>query len=392
MSSQKSQDMEDDGVLEDIFGTTDYEAPKPAKKQFSPWHKPRKQFVRDRQWCKQINDLLKDGLPDGGVLKYLGLPGTDLLDLRYFHSIVCEPNDIDLRFLGFNTDAQVGSASQTELNISLDEVRKMSRIDPASEVIPDDFCAVANVRSLAWRRTLDHGPYNVVNLDLCDGFGKQAPGGLNNTQYDALSRIMTLQVRSKYPWLLFLTTRTGKQDVDSDVLARLMERYLSNLQECESFKQVSIDCLSIGSAQELELRSGSSEGHLEIFLAGLCKWIIGLSTSQQPPSKVEIKSTFGYQVRSDAEDDDLVSIALRFDPTFDLPIDPAGLATTSGVSVSECDLSTRAIKRLSKRKSVDAILGGDRNLLESMEDETAKLLVAARYDADAYHEWLHASD
>ena len=144
--------MDDDVSFADgIFGETVYEAPKPSKKTFLPWHKPRKQFVRSHQWCEQINSLLRVMQPEGKALKYLGLPGTDLLDLRYFHARVCEPQNIGLRFLGFNSSANPDSDAQTELNIALDEVRKLSKIDPLSDVIPDDFCLVANEKSMAWR-------------------------------------------------------------------------------------------------------------------------------------------------------------------------------------------------------------------------------------------------
>ena len=157
---------------DDIVEIVAYEAPMPASaKPFLPWHRPRKQYVRNHQWCHEIIRMVTETAPVGGVLKYLGLPGVDLLDLRHFHTAVCEPHQIDMRFLGFISGAHPASKAQTELNISLDEVRRLPRIDPMSDVIGDNFARVANQTSLAFVRAHALGPYDVINLDLCDGFG-----------------------------------------------------------------------------------------------------------------------------------------------------------------------------------------------------------------------------
>src|SRR4051812_14989998 len=96
---------EEPGHADDIVEIRSYEAPLPVKRTFAPWHRPRKQFVRDHQWKVQINSMLADVPTEDGTLKYLGLPGADLLDLRHFHSEVCLPQNIGLRFLGFNSAA-----------------------------------------------------------------------------------------------------------------------------------------------------------------------------------------------------------------------------------------------------------------------------------------------
>jgi hypothetical protein len=130
-------------------------------------------------------------------LKYLGLPGIDLLDLRYFHSQVCETRNINLRFLGFNSSAMPTSRGHTELNISLDEVRRLARVDPMSDVIRDNFTLVAKENSIACRKTRELGPYDVINLDLCDGFGAQSPGAVDHNYYDAVASLLALQARYK---------------------------------------------------------------------------------------------------------------------------------------------------------------------------------------------------
>ena len=373
-------------LADEIFGTATYEAPKPQKKDFLPWHKPRKQFVRHHQWCKQIEALLGEMQPEDNTLKYLGLPGDDLLDLRYFHTQVCEPQKLQLRFLGFNSGANPKSKANIELNISLDEVRKLSRIHPRSEIIPDDFCLVANDGSKAWDRTKALGPYDIINLDLCDGFGAHKPGTLNNSHYNAVNRLMTLQAKNKHPWLLFLTTRTGKQDIHDQLLQKLINTYAENLVTCLTFKAASAEAFAIQDEATLKAAADTPEGHLVAFLAGLCKWFCGLAV-RHPSSIVEVKSVIGYRVDGNAAHDDLVSLAFRFDPTFNDAEDPLGLARVPVVSPSECDLSTKALKRLQKRICADDILAANATLHGEMVAATKTLLGLARYDPDAYQVW-----
>jgi|WetSurMetagenome_2_1015567.scaffolds.fasta_scaffold27192_2 hypothetical protein len=384
---QNPQDDDHEGHADDIFGSVTYEAPKPQKKDFLPWHKPRKQFVRQHQWCTQINKLLTEVQPADGILKYFGLPGNDLLDLRHFHTQICEEQNIQLRFLGFNKSANPKSEDQTELNISFDEVRKLARIDPLSKILWDDFCNVGNENSVAWDETKKFGPYDIINLDLCDGFGKHKPGELNSNHYNALNNLFAIQSKSPRPWLLFLTTRADKQNIDKDLLQKLTAKYEKNLAECPPFQEASAATFAIDNQVKLKEVVSSPDGHLAVFLVGLCKWMLGIAV-QPPASKVEIKSVIGYRVEKDAQHDDLISLALRFDPVFAPTNDPLGIANTPAVLPNECDSAAKAVKRLGKRKSADDILAADANLLGEMVSATTSLLALARYDIAEYHEWL----
>jgi hypothetical protein len=381
---------EEESHAADIFGTDAYEAPRPPKKDFLPWHRPRKQFVRDRQWCAQIEDLLKDVELEDNLLRYLGLPGVDLLDLRYFHSRLCEPKQIRLRFLGFNNGAHPTSQFQPELNISLDEVRRLSLVDPRSDVIWDDFSQIANEDSIAWKKTREHGPYDVVNLDLCDGFGLHAPGTFGNSHYNAMVRLLSLQARSKRPWLLLLTTRSGSDHVHTDVLEAFLKKYLANLSTCEPFRNASKEKFTIGDEDALKGAMKTELGHLIVFLTGLCKWLLSLVTTHKPPSKLEVKSVLGYRVSKACTHEDLISLAFRFDPTFTPVADPLGLAIQHGPLPDECALSTKALKRIINRKNVDAILLEDVALRQEMTNAMAALLEVARYDVESFHAWVTA--
>lgn len=369
-----------------------YEAPMPsADKPFLPWHRPRKQYVRHHQWCHEIIRMVIDTPPAGGVLKYLGLPGVDLLDLRYFHSAVCESQQIDMRFLGFISGAQPASKAQTELNISLDEVRRLPRIDAMSDVMGDNFARVANQTSLAFVKARALGPYDVINLDLCDGFSAQAPGTLDNSYYEAVRSLLALQSRTMNPWLLLLTTRADRANINADVLQKLLGKYISNLADCTPFREASRDHFGIETAEALTAAADAPVGLLPVFLTSLCKWFVGLALQHQPPTSVELRSVFGYRVDKGAEHEDLISLALKFTPTFVPAADPLGLASQPVAAPDEGTLATRALKRVAKRIDADKKLADDADLHQSMVDATAHLLGLARYDVEAYRAWVLAA-
>lgn len=388
---QENLPIEGEEIGDDIFGTDVYEAQRPPKKDFLPWHKPRKQFVRHFQWCTQVNLLLDEIFPDDGILKYLGLPGVDLLDLRHFHAEICKPKDIRLRFLGFNSGASPQSKAHTELNISLGEVCSLDMIDVRSVVMPDDFCRVADINSLAWKKAKDFGPYDVVNLDLCDGFAVHDPRTDGTTYYDALNCLIALQAKRKNPWLLFLTTRTGRQDINAKVLEKLLGTYMNNLSNSPEFKKTSKELLTIEDNETLRAIAATPDGHLTVFLVGLCKWILGLALGQNPPCKIEIKSTIGYRVDMGADHDDLISIALKFEPTFGSINDPAGLSRGPVAAPDEGKLAIKILGRVLNRKSADNILANDAELYEKMMLATESLLTMARYDIGDYRYWVQAS-
>jgi hypothetical protein len=378
----------EEGHADDIVEATAYEAILPEAKEFLPWHLPRKQLVRQHQWCEQIGRMLDDAPLADGTLKYLGLPGVDLLDIRHFHAEFCESRDINLRFLGFNSSAKPASSAHTELNISIDEVSRLPRIDPMSLVIGDNFALVAKENSIASRKARELGPYDVINLDLCDGFGAQAPTELDGNYYNAVNSLFALQARSKSPWLLLLTTRADKQNIDPEVLQALIKKYIANLAQCQTFLEASRDKFAIETEEALRAAADTPDGLLAVFLTGLCKWFLGLALAGQPPSSVELKSVIGYRVVRDAEHEDLISLALRFTPTFIPANDPLGMAVNNVPPPNECTLATRALKGIAKRVDADKKLADDLSLNERMIDATARLLDLARYDVQAYRAWL----
>ncbi len=377
----------DKSLASELFNMDEYSPEERQKKEFLPWHKPRKQFVRHHQWCEQIHSMLQEFTPENKVLRYLGLPGEDLLDLRYFHSQICAPLDLKLKFLGFNRGANRNSGEQSELNLSLDEINKLGNIDPQSDIIGDDICQLAIPESVAWNRTCTIGPYDVINIDLCDGFGKHGPNQFRETHYNALHQLMTLQARKPAPWLLLLTTRTSSADIHEAIMTILKGLYNSNLTVHSTFREASFEKFGINDEASLDSILESEKGVSDIFLVSLCKWIASIAVSQNPPSKLEVKSVLGYKVAEQANFQDLVSIAIKITPTFIVGRDAIGLSNAHATGPNECQMAIQALNRIARQKDVDDILSKDEELLAEMISMSAEILKDARYDVSTYPDW-----
>ena len=378
------------GFAEGILGRAEYAPTLPAAGgAFKPWHKPRKQYVRDHQWRSEILSLLEDS-PSNGPLTYLGLPGSDLLDLRFFHSAFCSDGQLGLRFLGFNTDLALPGPQQTELSVSMDEVLRLDGVDQQSLVVPDDFACLSSDRSLGWKKAHDLGPFDVVNLDLCDGFAKGAPSIVPDTLYNAMLKLMALQARRPTPWLFLLTTRTDRDKVNGETLRRLLQLYGANVTSCTEFREASVAHLQVSDEPSMAAAAATPQGFLRLFMTGLCKWLAASALAHVPPTEAQVRSVIGYRVRSGARAVDLVSVAVRFTPTFRPVTDPTGLGTPGLPPDGECRAAVESLNQIVGLTDADQVLAEDPELFARMRDGSGHLLAQARYNRTEYEGWVAA--
>src|SRR4051812_13411813 len=108
---EPAQETHDEGIYPETPG---HAVPEPIPlKAFQPWHLPRKQWVRHFQW-RECTKRLIDGLQlDDRPLRYLGLPGTELLDLEVLANFCVEKN-LRFRYLGLNSGAQSPGQQTTQ--------------------------------------------------------------------------------------------------------------------------------------------------------------------------------------------------------------------------------------------------------------------------------------
>ena len=376
------QSHDEDDLATGILGVTEYTQPRTAPKEFKPWHKPRKQFVRNKQWSELLRRLYQNR-ESSDPLRYLGLPGTDLIDLRYLHKQLCSDNERALHFLGFNTEAQPNSTAHVELSVSLDEVLRLPNVNKQSEVIHDDFRRIGNSNSIAWARTLQIGPFDVVNIDLCDGLASDPPQN-DESIYSALAQLMALQARNSKPWLLLITTRIERELFDADAEQRLINHFRDNVATCEGFVEACDEILE-SDAGSIDPATCSEVDLLNLTTVAIGKWLSKL-VQAQAASQVVLASTQGYRVNPVAAQEDLVSLAFRFEPV--IAASPDALSPTAPDPVDECAIAKAILSRSNRRLDVDGILSQNPDLLEELTDETERLLTNARYEVTGYREWL----
>ena len=371
-----------DDFTSDIFGRLEYKPHHTERKEFKPWHKPRKQFVRRQQWLALLERLYENRGPRD-PLCYLGLPGTDLIDLKYLYEGLCRDSKRPLRFLGFNTEAQPDSPAQVDLNISLDEVNRLPNVDKQSAVLSDDFRRVGDAKSIAWDRTLQLGPFDVVNIDLCDGLASDPPQN-DGSIYDALALLLALQARNANPWLLLITTRIERGAFDAEAEQRLISHFRENVANCEGFAEACQQLLE-SDVESIDPATCSEADLLNLMIVAIGKWLSRLVQSQAP-SRVELASTHGYRVDPVADQEDLVSLALRFEPVIEAS--PDALSPTASTPVDECAIAKGILRRSNRRLDVDTILKRQPDLHEELIGETERLLADARYEVASYRAWL----
>jgi hypothetical protein len=372
----------------DLFNRTKYREEFPTvRRDFKPWHRPRKQVVRHIQWGSEIAWLLSRKSAEDHSLRYLGLPGLDLLDIRYFYARFCQNGSHRLTFLGFDESAKPGSRYRDALNVSLDEVRRLDNVETASDVVGDDFRLLADKQSLAWSRAKQLGPFDVINVDLCGYMADDDPE-LDLSYYNAIYQLCVLQSRYASPWSLFISSRMDRGHVADDALAKLLGVLRRNLSSCDEFAAEFVDCFGSLEYDAEHVKLWDPEIFCKSITVALAKWLLGLALSMK--DSFSISSIAGYRVRPHASAVDMLSLVVRFEPLDGIGVDPVGLASMAVPEADECMQAAPIPKRVAELMDIDGALRASPRAWREFRDATGELLELARYSSEDYREWADA--
>jgi hypothetical protein len=108
---------------------------------------------------------------------------------------------------------------------------RLALVTETSVVRPEDIRILADPDSLAWDQATRLGPYDLINIDLCEDFRRDEPT-VDQSMYQAISQLFGLQLRSASPWVLLLTTRIGGGAVSSEAWERLLSHVERKLRDC----------------------------------------------------------------------------------------------------------------------------------------------------------------
>lgn len=389
--SPGSADEED---LADVYQEAPTHAPTRARRKtdFQPWHHPRKQVVRLEQWCAEVRKLLPElGLGQGDPLKYLTLPGNELLDVRALHG-VCEKAGVKLRYIGFNS---VGprTPEAAELALSQSEVRSLSSIDEFSTVLEYRLEAVSNERSPAYRATMNAGPFHAINLDLCESITFREIGHRKGSPLEAAGKLLELQLQSAKPWLLFITTKAEPDLVAPfarDGFSRALD---ANSAASDAFKAKLVALLETTVDQlDADLASAwltHDVRFLKLLSAGLGKWLLGILANAAPPRGLTLLSACYYQ--SGPNGPDMLSLAFRCDGAMQGLRDPNSILPPNAPS----EALTEVESALALAATADGMTDLDARMADAafrgkMIDKAARLMASARFAEEDYRRWASA--
>jgi hypothetical protein len=390
----------------------------PAKDDFKPWHKTRKQFIRIRQWnwlvARMVKRYLKSLQTEGEdwsvdfettdeedvpeeilvekPLKCLVIPGDDLLDLRsLWHSL--RPLKCYIKYLGFN-ESHGSSERGTRVHVAHNDVTSLHKVNTRSLILADRFQSVASLHSQAYRYVKEFGPFNMVNLDLCDTL---FPGGSEKTSeyYNALHRLIEYQMKNQtMPWLLFITTQVEPKAVDAAGLAKLCgptrQNYDNHTEFADRIKGWIPQDAFAPTDRAIDISKLSETHMVRLFGLALGKWLMSLAASASPKWILQMLRSYRYVIKQDTNVE-MLSLAFLFRPKFVPPTDPTGISTLE-IAVpkfpEEPDSAIKLITSVEGITDVDDLLQTDASLREEMEKSAADLIAAAGYDRDAYMEWI----
>lgn len=374
-----------DAHLEEVLGGEKLpEHSKLPERTIMPWHKPRKQWIRRNQWLKKTTELCdRLKLADGRPLRYLSLPGEDLLDIRVIREC-CAERGIKLKYLGLNDDYS-SNEPNTWLHIAWNEVNSLAAIHQDSVVVKDRFEQIAEPQSLASKYVQEYVPFDVINLDLCESISPLKPRQPN--YYAALEALANQQIRTRAanePWLLLITSRVGGPWVFDEDMNKLAKCINTNVEANRDFGvglgALVPNGLAITQDPATKWKKIQQPHFLNLFSIGLGKWLLQLLASGNPKWGVKLLCSYSYRVC--VQTPDMVSLAFLLEGYPEAPKDKFGLSTgaiRTSTTYNEREFAMELLGGIRAIDDLDTRLAKNLKVYESMEKETYDLLLSARY-------------
>ena len=362
--------------------------------QLFPWHRPRKQLVREEQWMRYARQLIsrergRPGLPSRSEaepeVRYLTLPGIDYLDVRQLAEL-CRELKCCLTSIGFQ------AGGEGIRYVARAQVREKSLIDAGhitqhSYTFSRRFEDIVHTTSQAYRDLKGRGPFHIVNIDACGSIAAPAADHANRL-VDALYRVVELQLELMTGrWLLFVTTDAQPESIAEQTLDRLCNAIFENADASEEFRNRARPLLDPGeediraAARVASERAGMT--FLQLFALGLAKWLLHLAQSKKWDMKTHHPYCYSTMPRHD-DTPSMACLAFEFLPPF------PGLQDRFRVARAEPtpnpqreDTAVRAADKIANMADADAEIRADGPLRVRMTENLRRWLEEAGYERGA---------
>ncbi|WP_316357919.1 PP_RS20740 family protein [Devosia sp.] len=373
----------------------------PEVLEYAPWHRPRKQYVRQKQWVRHTVGIVKKlkelgYFGHGTPLKYLTLPGPDLLDISLVTD-VCTQEGVQIRYTGFCL-ADEKEESRLRRNLNEFGIQRQEAVFGGSKIVNSKIEDVAIRRSDARVAMEQGGPFDIVNIDACEPIanGHDTTGSL----VQAIRAIAEYQLAAtRTPWILCLTTPIQTESISAASLGALHGQIIANANSDKRFADELAELLvSEGAGIDDLLKTACAQNGtnlVRVFSLGLSKWLIHMAEQ----ANFAVKKLDGYcysMFKRPPHLPNMVSLCFLFEPQAIRIEDKSGLTRNPVVQITTQPISDhiRALRRSFGVANIDEILVGNQELFEAMVNETKELLRSVGYPVDdpvlGYDAWLAA--
>lgn len=397
----------------------------PGRRDFLPWHRVRKEYIRSNQWNhltvrwakrywhkelrqREVEWTIEVEAPDSEPLTIesdlskkhplacLVIPGDDLLDVRALWRDT-ELVNCHIRYLGFN-EGQGSDQEGTRVHIANNAVTSLPRIATDSRVLADRFERIAATNSQAYRYLQEYGPYHVVNLDFCGSIFPSTSGHAQK-YYDALHRLLDYQFSmQKSEWLLFITTEVEPSQVDPNMMQMLCQKTRNNVDNHSDFANRVVDLFPIeaftNESSTVELQQLNDEQMVQLFGLALGKWLLHLCHQAHPKWTIAMRRSYLYSINKE-KGAVMLALAFEFKPNIVSPMDETGISNlpiSPRIYPDESQCAVQLIESVAAIRDVDAELNNNPTMKAELRDAQAALLKSAGYDEEAYINWVNAGE
>lgn len=384
-------DFDDDDIGQSVLAVDVEEVAVPIPlNELQPWHRPRKQYVREHQWKACTSHLIQrlrssnaQSISDG-KLKYLTLPGIDHFDVEVVGD-VARANQLGLEVTGFLSEAE-REPVRARSKVREDSLIKKGVMQDTSITFDYNFEQIASRNGQAYREIRNRAPFHIVNIDACGSIAPptaQQPSRIIN----GLFSLVELQFqRMADPWCLFLTTDALLENVSADVVEAMSEAIRENAAASENFRVGAVNVLS---EDEGDFESALSNADtiprrfLNKFSLGFSKWL--LHNANAHGWNLKAKAFFCYST-TPAEDDraSMPCLAFEFrkqpvimDDLFNAVQNPPAHDN------NEADYSMIALQRVREMIDLDEYLLANGDVMQEFAIKQRQLLVGAGYSQEA---------
>ena len=352
------------------------------KTQFYAWHRPRKQWVRVKQWQYWTNILLKTpAYKNINELQYFGFPGEDCLDIHVLGQNLPEGKKICFYALESSPD----SASQIQ-DIIHSKLMDFNYISPLSRVENSHFEILTEINSKVANELRARPAFHLINLDFMKALFPPQNG---EKILSSIIKLLTLQFeRQNSTWLLFLTFRCDKQCLDTELLKKYMNVLYQNYEDVDFRKHLNSKIYQIGNEIILENDELLQENVFEEIVGiSVLKWI--LKNSVEKGIHMKTRSVGMYKIGEKQKEEDeegmLFSMVLEFKKDNSFVKDATSLLPTHNpVADEEVLCGIKIIDKISNASHIDDILEKNIELYNTLKQSILSLLDEAGYDIKCY--------